>query len=229
MTENNSPTVITIDGPSGSGKGTISRLLAKELGFRFLDSGALYRLLALEASRQGISLDDEAGLVAVATELNFTFPAEAMEDQVLLFDEDVTLKIRTESIGGKASRVAVLVGVREALLNRQRGFATLPGLVADGRDMGTIVFPNAQAKLFLTASSEERARRRYQQLTEKGVSSNYDSILQEIIARDERDSNRSVAPLAAADDALEIDTSGINANAVLTQVREFVKPRINQV
>ena len=228
MAEQTSPTVITIDGPSGSGKGTISRLLAKELGFRFLDSGALYRLLALEASRRGVPLGDEAGLVGVAADLDFAFPAEAKQDQVLLFDEDVTLKIRTESIGGKASRVAVLPGVREALLNKQRGFATLPGLVADGRDMGTIVFPGAQAKLFLTASSQERARRRYQQLTEKGVSSDYDSILQEIIARDERDSNRSVAPLVAAGDALEIDTSGINVNAVLTQVREFVKSRIDQ-
>jgi len=219
--------VITIDGPSGSGKGTISRLLARELGFHFLDSGALYRLLALAANRRGVPLDDEAGLTALCGGLDIRFPADGAAETVLLDGEDVTHEIRTEAAGSGASRVAALPGVRAALLKRQRDFRTAPGLVADGRDMGTVVFPDAQAKFFLTASAEERAERRCKQLKELGIESIFEDVLADIRARDERDANRSVAPLQAAEDAQQLDTTALDIAATLTRLRDLLKNRLN--
>lgn len=219
--------VITIDGPSGSGKGTISRMLARELGFQFLDSGALYRLLAFAAQRRGIALDDESALAALSGELDIRFPADGEGDRVLLDGEDVGDAIRTEAAGGGASRVAALPAVREALLDRQRRFRLLPGLVADGRDMGTVVFPDAEAKIFLTASAEERARRRYKQLKEKGISVVFDDVLADIQVRDERDASRSVAPLRPAQDADLVDTSELDISATIERLRDFLKNRLN--
>ena len=219
--------VITIDGPSGSGKGTISRMLARELGFQFLDSGALYRLLAFAAQRRGIALDDESALAALSGELDIRFPADGEGDRVLLDGEDVGDAIRTEAAGGGASRVAALPAVREALLDRQRRFRLFPGLVADGRDMGTVVFPDAEAKIFLTASAEERARRRCKQLKEKGLSVVFDDVLADIQVRDERDASRSVAPLRPAQDADLVDTSELDIPATIERLRDFLKNRLN--
>jgi cytidylate kinase len=219
--------VITIDGPSGSGKGTISRMLARELGFHFLDSGALYRLLALAANRRGVLLDDEAALAVLCGELDIRFPASGEDEIVLLDGEEVTQEIRTEAAGGGASRVAALPAVRAALLKRQRDFRAAPGLVADGRDMGTVVFPDAQAKFFLTASSEERAERRYKQLKEMGIEVSFQDVLADIQARDARDAGRSVAPLQAAPDALQVDTSDLDIAATMVRVRELLKKRLN--
>jgi len=219
--------VITIDGPSGSGKGTISRMLARELGFHFLDSGALYRLLAFAAQRRGIALDDEPALSALCGELDIRFPADGDGDRVLLDGEDVGDAIRTEAAGGGASRVAALPAVREALLDRQRRFRLLPGLVADGRDMGTVVFPDAEAKIFLTASAEERARRRCKQLKEKGNPVFYEDILTDIQVRDERDASRSVAPLRPAQDADLVDTSELDIPATIERLRDLLKNRLN--
>jgi cytidylate kinase len=219
--------VITIDGPSGSGKGTVSRMLARELGFHFLDSGALYRLLALAATRRGVALDDEAGLAALCGELDIRFPADAAADLVLLDGEDVTQEIRTEAAGSGASRVAALPAVRTALLQRQRDFRIAPGLVADGRDMGTVVFPDAHAKFFLTASAEERAERRYKQLKEMGIESVFEDILADIRGRDERDAGRTVAPLRAADDAQQLDTTELDIAATMARLRDFLNNRLN--
>ncbi|MGD2074770.1 MAG: (d)CMP kinase [Gammaproteobacteria bacterium] len=219
--------VVTIDGPSGSGKGTIARLLARELDFHFLDSGALYRLLALAATRRGVALDDEEGLAALSDELDIRFPAEADGQLVLLDGEDVTHEIRTEAAGAGASRVAALPAVRAALLQRQRSFRVPPGLVADGRDMGTVVFPDAQVKLFLTATSEERARRRCNQLKEVGIDPIYEDVLADIQVRDERDAGRAVAPLEAAADAEMVDTTGLDIAATLQRVRDLLKNRLN--
>lgn len=211
------PMVITVDGPGGSGKGTVTQMLAKTLGFHLLDSGALYRLTALAAVRQGVSLDDEAALVDVAASLDVAFePTPAGEPvKVILAGEDVTSDIRTETCGDNASRVAVMQPVRDALLQRQRDFRKAPGLVADGRDMGTVIFPDAPVKIFLTASAEERARRRYSQLKDAGVDVNIDALLEEIRVRDERDMNRSAAPLKPADDAQVIDSTGLSIEEVL--------------
>lgn len=219
--------VITVDGPSGSGKGTISRMLAGELGFHFLDSGALYRLLALAANRRGVSLQDETGLAALCPELDIRFPAEGDAETVLLAGEDVTRDIRTEAAGAGASQVAALPAVRAALLKRQRDFRTGPGLVADGRDMGTVVFPDARAKFFLTASAEVRAERRCNQLKQMGIDSVYEDILGDIRARDERDAGRAVAPLRAARDALQVDTSEMDIATTIAYLRDLLKKRLN--
>ena len=211
--------VITIDGPSGVGKGTISRLLAQKLGWHLLDSGALYRLTALAASRHGIALDDEVAVASIGRELPVEFLAEGDEElKIILEKQDVTNDIRSEQAGENASRVAALPLLREALLQRQRDFAVLPGLVADGRDMGTTVFPEAAHKFFLDASAEVRAKRRYNQLKQKGFSASLRSLIEEIEQRDQRDRSRAVSPLRAADDAITIDTSLMNIDEVFNEV-----------
>lgn len=212
--------IITLDGPGGSGKGTISRRLAQDLGWAFLDSGALYRLVALAALKHGVALDDEPRLATVAAALDARFAVSAQgEPEVFLENQEVGADLRTETCGDNASKVAALGAVREALLARQRDFARAPGLVADGRDMGTVVFPKAQLKIFLTASLEERAQRRYNQLKEQGLSANLDSLYRELAARDARDSQREAAPLKPAIDAIEIDTTGVSIEAVLDQIK----------
>lgn len=216
--------IITIDGPSGSGKGTIARLLAQRLGFHFLDSGALYRLTALAAQRRGLDLEDEAGLARLARELDVAFTDEG---GVRLDGEPVGDELRTEATGNAASRVAAVPAVREALLARQRDFARAPGLVADGRDMGTVVFPDARAKVYLTASAEERAKRRYNQLKEKGFNPDLAGLVTEIRERDERDANRPVAPLKPARDAMLLDSTGLPIEAVLESALDFVSGRIS--
>jgi cytidylate kinase len=207
--------VITVDGPSGSGKGTISQLLAQHLQWNFLDSGALYRLVALDASRQGLAADQEEDLARLAAGLDVRFePSAALEAVVWLQGEDVSRAIRDEAIGVMASKVAALPAVREALLSRQREFAEHPGLVADGRDMGTVVFPDATLKVYLTATAEERAARRYKQLKAKGEDVSLAPLLADIKARDERDSQRSASPLKPATDAMVLDSTQLNIEQV---------------
>ena len=212
--------ILTIDGPSGSGKGTISARVAQQLGWHLLDSGALYRLVALGAERHQISLEDEIALADYATSLDVAFelPKTGTEPVTLLEGEAVGDAIRSETCGNAASKVAALPAVRAALLQRQRDFAQNPGLVADGRDMGTVVFPAAKVKIFLTASVEERAQRRYKQLIEKGISANLAGLLKEIAERDARDSQRKVAPLKPAEDALQLDTTSMTIDAVVEKV-----------
>lgn len=222
-----STAVITIDGPSGSGKGTIAGLLATRLGWNLLDSGALYRLLALSASNHGVDLTNEEGLKALATHLDVQFVAGApgQEQLIILEGEEVTQAIRNEQVGSGASQVAALPAVRDALLHRQRAFLEAPGLVADGRDMGTVVFPDAPLKIFLTASVEERAQRRYLQLKEKGDAVNLASLLDEIRARDERDTQRAVAPLKPAADAILLDSTQLSIEQVLERILGEVAAR----
>lgn len=212
--------VITIDGPSGSGKGTVSRRVAIQLNWHFLDSGALYRLVALAARHHAVALENEVTLKTLATYLDVEFEAVegGIETHIVLEGEDVTNAIRSEECGRDASVVAALPAVREALLERQRAFREPPGLVADGRDMGTVVFPDARLKVFLTASREERAQRRYKQLSEKGIDASLHHILGELAARDARDSERSVSPLRPAVGAVIIDTSGIGIDEVVARV-----------
>lgn len=222
-----STAVITIDGPSGSGKGTIAGLLATRLGWNLLDSGALYRLLALSASNHSVDLTNVEGLKALAAHLDVQFVAGApgQEQLIILEGEEVTQAIRNEQVGSGASQVAALPAVRDALLHRQRAFLEAPGLVADGRDMGTVVFPDAPLKIFLTASVEERAQRRYLQLKEKGDAVNLASLLDEIRARDERDTQRAVAPLKPAADAILLDSTQLSIEQVLERILGEVAAR----
>jgi len=219
--------VITIDGPGGSGKGTIAGLLASRLGWNLLDSGALYRLLAFAAQNHGVSLTNEEALEALAAHLDVQFVAsdDAREQRIILEGEEVTRAIRTEAAGAGASQVAALPAVRTALLQRQRAFREAPGLVADGRDMGTVVFADAELKIYLTASAEERAGRRHRQLLEKGEAANLASLLDEIVARDDRDMNRSVAPLRPAEDAIQIDSTQMGIEEVLEMVHQEAQKR----
>jgi len=213
--------VVALDGPSGSGKGTISRRLAAQLGWHFLDSGALYRLVALAAQRRGIALDDSAALAELAGSLQVGFgPPDG--EQVFLGEEEVSEVLRSEKCGEAASQVARLPVVRRALLERQRAFARAPGLVADGRDMGTVVFPDAVLKVFLTASPEERARRRHNQLKEKGIDVSLPHLSREIAERDRRDASRSVAPLRPAEDARVVDSTSLTVDAVLARVTQWL-------
>lgn len=219
--------VITIDGPSGSGKGTVAALLAAKLGWNFLDSGALYRLLAFAARNHGVDLTNEEALKLLAAHLDVQFGAakDGHGMQIILEGEEVTSAIRNEQVGAGASQVAALQAVRDALLQRQKAFREPPGLVADGRDMGTVVFPDAPLKIFLTASAEERARRRYLQLKGKGDDVNLASLLDEIRARDERDTQREVAPLKPADDAVQLDSTDLSIEQVLGQILSEVAKR----
>jgi cytidylate kinase len=222
--------VITIDGPSGSGKGTISRAVAAALGWALLDSGALYRLVALAGRRGGIELDDGTALAGLAAGLHIRFGATPEgEERVWLGADEVTRAIRTEAAGADASKVAALPAVRAALLARQRDFAEPPGLVADGRDMGTVVFPSAQLKIFLTASLEERARRRHNQLKEKGVAATLAALSLEIAERDKRDSSRSASPLVASADAVVLDTTGTPVDAVVERVLRLAETRLGRL
>ena len=215
--------VITIDGPSGSGKGTLSRKLAQHLGYAFLDSGALYRILALTARKHGVELDDVARLAELAIDLDVTFDiASHHGERVLVEGQDVTLDVRTESCGNDASKIAALPQVREALLMRQRAFRRSPGLVADGRDMGTVVFPDAKLKIFLTANQEERARRRHKQLKQQGIGVSLESLLKELAERDKRDANRGVAPLKPAADAIIVDSTALSIQEVFKHTLDLV-------
>ena len=206
--------IITIDGPSGSGKGTIASLLAERLGWEVLDSGALYRLVGYAAEKSGISFDQVDNLCEIARNMSVSFKGE----QVLLDGDEVSRSIRTETAGNAASKVAALPELRAALLEWQRSSAKEPGLVADGRDMGSVVFPDAAVKVFLTASAEERANRRYNQLKEKGISVSLRDLVRDIRERDERDQNRDVAPLVAPVAALEVESTSLSIDEVLEQV-----------
>ena len=217
--------VLTIDGPSGSGKGTIAQMIARQFGWHYLDSGAIYRVLAQAALKHNIELDDEIALTELAQTLDVSFAVAAGELKVMLEGEDVSLLIRSETAGNAASRVAALPPVRAALLQRQRDFRTMPGLVTDGRDMGTVVFPDAPFKVFLTASAEERAQRRYKQLKQKGIESNLSDLIAEISERDRRDSERKVAPLRPAEGALILDSTELGIDAVYEQVSAFCADR----
>jgi cytidylate kinase len=218
--------ILTIDGPSGSGKGTISRRVADHLGWRLLDSGALYRLVAFAGLKQGTAPDAEAEFALIAAHLNVVFGIGAQgEEQIWLNSEEVSGAIRTEQAGEGASKVAAMPKVREALLARQRAFAAPPGLVADGRDMGTVIFPDAQLKIFLTASPEERAQRRYNQLKDKGLDANLAALSLEIAERDRRDASRPIAPLKPADDAVIVDSTSMPIESVVARVLELAAAR----
>jgi CMP/dCMP kinase len=211
--------VLTIDGPSGSGKGTISQQVARRLGWHYLDSGAIYRAVGLAAAWEGIDLSDPQAVAACAARTEIRFESTEEGDlHVLVNGKDATRLLRTETAAAAASAIAAHPPVREALLDLQKRFKQLPGLVADGRDMGTVIFPEAEYKIFLTASAEERAKRRYKQLKDKGVSVNLDSLLHEIAARDERDAGRAVAPLKPADEAMILDTTGMPITEVIEHV-----------
>jgi cytidylate kinase len=213
--------VVTVDGPSGSGKGTVSRLLAGRLGWHLLDSGALYRLVGLAAERCDIALDDTAGLAALAAQMDVEFDARA--GIVRLEGREVGAALRSEQAGAAASQVAAQPGVRTALLERQRAFARAPGLVADGRDMGTVVFPEALLKVFLTASAEERAMRRHKQLKEKGIDVSLRGLSSDIAQRDRRDENRAVSPLRPAEDARVVDSTSLTAEEVIDLILPWLR------
>ena len=220
-----STAVLTIDGPVSSGKGTVARLVAARLGWHLLDSGALYRVLGYHARNQGVALDDEAALVTMAQSLPVRFVEQQGDTAVILDGEDVSNIIRQESVGELASQVAVLQPVRDALLARQRAFAEAPGLVADGRDMGTVVFTSAPLKIYLTASAEERARRRFEQLKEKGFGATLATLVEDIRTRDDRDMNREVAPLRPADDAVVIDSTTMTVDDVVNRILDEAAAR----
>jgi len=222
--------VICLDGPGGVGKGTICLAVAKKLGWHILDSGSLYRITALQVSRdfpdQTIDSLDDALLAATAKNLSVSYVEENNELVIFLDGEDITQLIRNEEIGAKASKIAAIPAVREALLARQRAFLTKPGLVADGRDMGTVVFPQAVLKIYLTASAQERAQRRYKQLKDKGMGANLSSLVEELRLRDDRDMNRQTAPLKPASDAIIIDTTSLDIEQVTDEVMHWVSQRV---
>ncbi len=218
--------VVTIDGPSGSGKGTISRQVAERVGWHLLDSGALYRLLALASAEAGVAGGEVGAQVRLALSMQIEFGARPDgSERVLLEGREVTDLIRSEEAGRGASVVAALPAVREALLGRQRAFARPPGLVADGRDMGTVIFPSAPLKIYLTASADERARRRHKQLKDKGSDVSLPALSREIAERDARDSSRAVAPLVAAADAVTIDSSALDIAEVVSRVLDLGRAR----
>ena len=217
--------ILTIDGPVSSGKGTVARRVAIRLGWHLLDSGALYRVLGYHARNQGVALDDEPALIALAEDLPVRFVEQQGNTAVILAGEDVSNIIRQESVGELASQVAVLQPVRDALLARQRVFAESPGLVADGRDMGTVVFTSAPLKIYLTASAEERARRRFEQLKEKGFGATLATLVEDIRTRDDRDMNREVAPLRPADDAVVIDSTTMTVDDVVNRILDEAAAR----
>jgi len=217
--------IVAIDGPSSSGKGTISRLVAARVGWNLLDSGALYRLVALAGAQRELDADDVPGHVAVARSMKIEFGSRGGEERVLLDGRDITRQLRTEETGAGASRVAAWPPVRDALTERQRAFATPPGLVADGRDMGTVIFPEARLKVFLTASAEERAQRRHKQLIGKGSAASLAALSREIAERDLRDSTRQVAPLKPAPDAQLLDSTGLSIDAVVERVISLGRER----
>ena len=221
------PVVITIDGPSGSGKGTIAGMSATQLQWHLLDSGALYRVLAVAADKHAVPLDHEDALevLAVGLDVEFVVDAESNTQRILLENQDVTDAIRNETVGAHASKIAALPSVRAGLLRRQQEFRQAPGLIADGRDMGTVVFADAPLKVFLTASAEERARRRYLQLKNQGETVTLTSLLEEIRARDERDTNRSIAPLKPADDAIILDSTTMTIEQVLERIHSEIAAR----
>ena len=218
--------VITVDGPSGAGKGTLCHALADKLGFDFLDSGAIYRILALAALKQQIDFEDETALAELGRRLEVKFVPQGSEVQVILDGENVGDQIRTAQAGQNASKIAIYPKVREALLQRQRDFSSEKGLIADGRDMGTIVFPHAQIKFFLDASAEERTKRRVKQLQEKGFNANFDEILAEIKERDFRDRNRPIAPLVPATDAVILDSTHLSIEDVIQQALEHIAQKL---
>lgn len=219
--------IITVDGPSGAGKGTLCYALAEKLGFALLDSGAIYRVTALAALKRNADLTNETALADLARHLDIQFVPKNGEVNVLLGGMDVSHLIRTQEVADAASKVAVFPQVRAALLQLQQDFAKNDGLIADGRDMGTVVFPDAQVKLFLDASAEERAKRRYNQLQNKGISGNFAQILAEIKERDLRDRNRAVAPLKPADDAFLLDSTTLSIDEVICQALNYIQQRID--
>ena len=218
--------VITIDGASGTGKGTVSQMIATRLGWKFLDSGALYRVLALAAQKHSVALDNEKALEVLGEHLDVQFIAQHdFLSQIILEGENVTEIIRTEKVGNAASQIAALPAVRASLLSRQRAFRDAPGLVADGRDMGTVVFPDAELKIFLMASPEVRAMRRYNQLKERGISVTLSALIKELSERDKRDQERRVAPLKPAEDAIRVDTDKLTVGQVIERIIFEIKQK----
>ena len=218
--------VITIDGPSGSGKGTIASTVADHLGFFFLDSGALYRVVALASLNRHVPEDDVQALTELARTAPIQFQRGPGGSEVLLGGQNITQDLRREEVGNRASRIAPIARLRDALLDRQRRWRRMPGLVADGRDMGTVVFPDAELKIYLTASAEIRAERRHKQLISKGIEANIEGLLADIVKRDNRDKNREIAPLVAADDAITLDSTKMSIEDVVTKVLDFAGNRL---